>query len=1030
MALQTIDDTSAIFLTISEQLLNVSTLLINRLCSNINSTETTLVKNYCKLIVNLFQIRINISDRTFLTCKEWVLKSLKANQELQNINEIFLALKQIIEIGPFHLINQDIYNLLKDDGFFKLLFTQSSYNLTESGFLAISCIEAFLKNSESNEKILLPEYKTIIANIIINILQCVYKNEQNYSYYYQAVSTCLKILSNLIDSKLLIENKNMAGDILGIIQVFICHGIKGYLIVQPKQLRPAAMVIPERIQTVPRHAVHNLNKSKLKKQQLKKKKSEVVNNSSDLKKSNKYSSDSDTSDTEYTSSSRTESMIRLAAINLLLKIIQELPPREMFGYWPQIIVSTTGTNARVLLSLTLKEPIAKLRQICLSTLAEAILEARTFLTYAEDTEHSAFLTFFGAVGAMIKQLHMALSHLLNTEKNFAVITHALKCINALVQVTPYARLASGLATKVSISCRAFIMHKDPTAKVAALSVFEAFASKDKLTSEIISILSEKSDKLSKINMCDNTLSQLELTIMNNEEQYVDEFDYSDTIISQEEEANKVQVDNKIEDNYSSENKNLDICFILHVCLENILDKAMQVPVRLQSLKLLSALVNKDIDHLVFNHIDLVSRHLVETLQETETQVALHSCRVLEKISSSLKENCAIKKDVLLNFWSIIFQQIILLVQSIHFNLREVACNCLGTINNQIYNQLPYDQNILIITTLFGAVRDEDSAVRAAALRSLGLLILLPSLEDDTGFVLDLANLSCTALEDENFGVRVKAAWALANVSDCLIKQSKSNDIESLSLDRLLPDLYKVSLKAAQDNNKVKCNALRAIGNILCLCQDLEISCDISSGIDILIKCAITGNDMKVRWNACRAIGFVISKQQISAVAPHWQDRVFPALCDLVCHSPNFKVRTNAAWALKMCESYDKYIPFLWKNIILALDNSQHVPNFVEYHHHDALVQQLCLTLGQIASHTELSDLQGLWPDIKDRIQDIMVHMKYFRERVLPEKTDDFVNAKMKLDNFARTGLTLNERNIAKILANLFDFTNINNECKF
>ncbi|XP_034940247.1 HEAT repeat-containing protein 6 isoform X3 [Chelonus insularis] len=947
MALQTIDDTSAIFLTISEQLLNVtscrtvdknlinkylndlnnlnykifstlendvSTLLINRLCSNINSTETTLVKNYCKLIVNLFQIRINISDRTFLTCKEWVLKSLKANQELQNINEIFLALKQIIEIGPFHLINQDIYNLLKDDGFFKLLFTQSSYNLTESGFLAISCIEAFLKNSESNEKILLPEYKTIIANIIINILQCVYKNEQNYSYYYQAVSTCLKILSNLIDSKLLIENKNMAGDILGIIQVFICHGIKGYLIVQPKQLRPAAMVIPERIQTVPRHAVHNLNKSKLKKQQLKKKKSEVVNNSSDLKKSNKYSSDSDTSDTEYTSSSRTESMIRLAAINLLLKIIQELPPREMFGYWPQIIVSTTGTNARVLLSLTLKEPIAKLRQICLSTLAEAILEARTFLTYAEDTEHSAFLTFFGAVGAMIKQLHMALSHLLNTEKNFAVITHALKCINALVQVTPYARLASGLATKVSISCRAFIMHKDPTAKVAALSVFEAFASKDKLTSEIISILSEKSDKLSKINMCDNTLSQLELTIMNNEEQYVDEFDYSDTIISQEEEANKVQVDNKIEDNYSSENKNLDICFILHVCLENILDK--------------------------------------------------------------------------------------------------------------------YDQNILIITTLFGAVRDEDSAVRAAALRSLGLLILLPSLEDDTGFVLDLANLSCTALEDENFGVRVKAAWALANVSDCLIKQSKSNDIESLSLDRLLPDLYKVSLKAAQDNNKVKCNALRAIGNILCLCQDLEISCDISSGIDILIKCAITGNDMKVRWNACRAIGFVISKQQISAVAPHWQDRVFPALCDLVCHSPNFKVRTNAAWALKMCESYDKYIPFLWKNIILALDNSQHVPNFVEYHHHDALVQQLCLTLGQIASHTELSDLQGLWPDIKDRIQDIMVHMKYFRERVLPEKTDDFVNAKMKLDNFARTGLTLNERNIAKILANLFDFTNINNECKF
>lgn len=71
-----------------------------------------------------------------------------------------------------------------------------------------------------------------------------------------------------------------------------------------------------------------------------------------------------------------------------------------------------------------------------------------------------------------------------------------------------------------------------------------------------------------------------------------------------------------------------------------------------------------------------------------------------------------------------------------------------------------------------------------------------------------------------------------------------------------------------------------------------------------------------------------------------KDKIFPALCDLICHSPNFKVRTNAAWALAACNLYGKYVPYLWKSIVMALDNSQHVPNFVEYPHREALVQQV------------------------------------------------------------------------------------------
>lgn len=124
---------------------------------------------------------------------------------------------------------------------------------------------------------------------------------------------------------------------------------------------------------------------------------------------------------------------------------------------------------------------------------------------------------------------------------------------------------------------------------------------------------------------------------------------------------------------------------------------------------------------------------------------------------------------------------------------------------------------------------------------------------------------------------------------------------------------------------------------------------------------------QVRWNACRAIGTVLSRNPDEMLPPAWkvrlknfeisqtylnimkeqflfhfQDKVFPVLCDLVCNSSNFKVRTNAAWALSVCNSFEKYIVTLWKSVMLGLENSQHVPSYIEYAHRDALVQQVCI----------------------------------------------------------------------------------------
>lgn len=71
------------------------------------------------------------------------------------------------------------------------------------------------------------------------------------------------------------------------------------------------------------------------------------------------------------------------------------------------------------------------------------------------------------------------------------------------------------------------------------------------------------------------------------------------------------------------------------------------------------------------------------------------------------------------------------------------------------------------------------------------------------------------------------------------------EIEPFPLEIILPKLYNVSVKAAKDNDKVKCNAVRAVGSILYLCPQKHILSDTTLGLDVLINCAVLGNDMKV-----------------------------------------------------------------------------------------------------------------------------------------------------------------------------------------
>ncbi|CAK9829766.1 HEAT repeat-containing protein 6 [Anthophora retusa] len=989
-------------------------LLIKQLCTIIIPEETILVQNHCKFLTNLIQNNVKFEEETFTFCKQWIIKVFKFASPLVH-NDVVLSLKSILMSEQFDDINHYLQLLLEDDELLQKYLNPFNAQWSEIHYHAISCLEGILVRNLNGISVT-KELMCMIKNIILCTVSSSLHVKDNKFYYTKILYSCLHILHIIMANKLLPHSIEFMGEILGVVQAFLFYGIKDYSPIKPQLLRPAVMNLPEQVHAIPKCKNLKNHKAKLKKQSAKKIAPEMKNNVvSECKGVNIYSSDSDTSDTETSNSTLMDSKIRLETIRLLQALVENSQSREIFGFWPQIVATGSRNDARVLTRILLKEPVPKVKQHMLSTLTELLVNAKPFLMHAEDVHHTSFITFFGTVCLMIKELHFTLSLILNGETNVAVLTHSLKCAAALIQGTPYVRLQAGLATKLMRNCRPHIFHKDPTVRVAALSTFEAIASCDPITPEILKILAKQST-------ANIELDQLQLHIS-----------ITDNVEKEEEKEEEEEIDfedfkNNMMNEYNNKLlKNANICFLVHICLENISNKIMSTPVRLQSLKLIGRMAFST-GNLIFSHIELITTTLVGAIQDVEIQVVLHACRALEIMAGCLMNNDSENSNALI-FWNIIFDPMTLLLQHEQTIIKEAACDCLGSINSTAFSQLSRQRAVLIITVLFNAVHDKESAVRAAALRALGMLVTLPALKEETGFLMDLADIICLTADDKNLGVRIKGAWALANLCNCLSKENNPEEIEPVSLEILLPKIYQVCIKGSKDNDKVKCNAVRALGSILYLSPDKRVLNDTSLGLEILINCATLGNDMKVRWNACRALGLVLSNNP-DIILPHsWQDQVFPALCNLICNSPNFKVRTNASWALYSCKSYGKYVVTLWKTIILAFENSQHVPSYVEYPHRDALIQQLCLTLSHVAAYTEVSDLQNLWREISEHVDDVSNYMKQFQETIVPEKMGELIKAKSQLEKYVKSASLLEERKIAQTLASIFErskrYDNIN-----
>uniref|UniRef100_A0A669EWF4 HEAT repeat-containing protein 6 n=1 Tax=Oreochromis niloticus TaxID=8128 RepID=A0A669EWF4_ORENI len=279
--------------------------------------------------------------------------------------------------------------------------------------------------------------------------------------------------------------------------------------------------------------------------------------------------------------------------------------------------------------------------------------------------------------------------------------------------------------------------------------------------------------------------------------------------------------------------------------------------------------------------------------------------------------------------------------------------------------------LMCITVLLGLTYIENYLVKTAAVRALGIYVLFPCLREDVMFVADTANTILAALDDRSTNVRAKAAWSLGNLTDTLIVNMESVGVdfqEELS-DMLLLKMLQAATRAAADKDRVKSNAVRALGNLLHFLRQSQMTRPafqqpLEDAVRALVKTVQSEATMKVRWNACYALGNAFRNPALPLDSAAWSHEAFSALCHVVTSCKNFKVRIKSAAALAVpahrgCYGDTERFTRVWRSLATALENSEDTNDFLEYRYSASLRHTLSQALLHLLSVSQSQDMLGL-----------------------------------------------------------------------
>ncbi|PPR83440.1 hypothetical protein GOBAR_AA37273 [Gossypium barbadense] len=305
-----------------------------------------------------------------------------------------------------------------------------------------------------------------------------------------------------------------------------------------------------------------------------------------------------------------------------------------------------------------------------------------------------------------------------------------------------------------------------------------------------------------------------------------------------------------------------------------------------------------------------------------------------------------------------------------------------------------------LVKISAAEHDKVPSVRSAACRAIGVVSCFQKASasaENLGKFIHAVEINT---RDSVVSVRIPASWALANICDSIrhfvddvpLKQSTDSETNFHLVDLLI----ECALRLTKDGDKVKSNAVRALGNLSrfvrytssCLDKKPVAKIGFSSTcnqvtmlparndlnafdggvipssypaslkdlhwlermVQAFISCVTTGN-VKVQWNVCHAL---------SNMAPS----VFGILLLLLRDSSNFKIRIQAAAALAVPEAavdYGKSFPDIVQGLEHVVENlgSDSISAPSSFKYRIALEKQLTSTLLHVLSLASATDHKPL-----------------------------------------------------------------------
>ncbi|XP_055822666.1 uncharacterized protein LOC129891362 isoform X2 [Solanum dulcamara] len=645
---------------------------------------------------------------------------------------------------------------------------------------------------------------------------------------------------------------------------------------------------------------------------------------------------------------------RLAAI-ICIQDLCLADPKSFTAQWTMLLPSSDVLQPRryeaTLMSCLLFDPFLKARVAAASAI-RAMLDAPSsvFLQVAEFKESAkcgSFMALSSSLGQILMQLHSGTLYLIKRETHSGLLASLFKILMLLISSTPYSRMPRELLPTVLSSIQArieegFLSRSDQNILLAttinclsaALSVSPfSIEVKDMLVAEVSAgFISTKSKS--------GILSML--------------FRYCEPGVSPSVGFEALQAIRAVAHNYPSV---MVLCWekislLVHGVLtsssetrswrdnvgnsnEPIGDKVITASIKVldECLRAISGFKGtEDLSSDISLDSPFTSDYVKFKTISSAPSYGPHDCAVntdgAEKLSGSEQ------------WLEAIVRHLPLILQHFSPMVRAASVTCFAGITSTVFFSLPKDkQDFILSSCVKTAKSDEVPNVRSAACRAIGVIACFPHIFHCAEIFDKFISPAVDNSHDSSVSVRITASWALANICDALRHHVDVHGFEKFSSvsSQSISLLIDCALQLTNDNDKVKANAVRALGNLsrvvrfssqsfaydrqadsmvvssggkptgLSVSEDLGESQSLCNAylesfkwlekmVQAFISCVTTGN-VKVQWNVCYSLSNLFSNPTLKLENMVWASSVFSILLLLLRDSSNFKIRIQAAAAL-------------------------------------------------------------------------------------------------------------------------------------